>query len=424
MKLLRQEVSNTEPFENNTLNLDFFAEDQVRDYGPGSSVFRIGDDSSSIYSQNVVCIAGINASGKTRALMSTSFVVDVLTGDTLHWMPATDPAISHIQAIFTANNKYYLLDANLAAQNTTNGGEQYAFSHETVWQYKKKIPSKSQLKDFSVFKANAHIIKVRIPLSQKQHAAEYSGLPDSCFLSDESAEYLSPFTSIVRPLTMSHRAGLLAQLQIHHIDQSNIFFSATEDCQLQSTIAGPILQAFDDSIEYCTVDQQNIVHLKFADAQKEKKVSLEEAASILSSGTQRGAQMISKAIYVLKTGGYFFVDEIENSINKELVHMILSLFVSRSTNPRGATLVFSTHYPELLDFIKRKDNIYFFRRIKDANHRVQTTKYSDIVKRGELKRSEVFLSNYALGTSPKASEIKAMRRYIAQQVAAEGTHGR
>lgn len=47
---------------------------------------------------------------------------------------------------------------------------------------------------------------------------------------------------------------------------------------------------------------------------------------------------------------------------KRLVKVMMGIFVSKETNPHGATLIFTTHYPEILDSVHRKDNTYFFVR--------------------------------------------------------------
>ena len=105
---------------------------------------------------------------------------------------------------------------------------------------------------------------------------------------------------------------------------------------------------------------------------------------------------------VLKSGGYILFDEIENHINKRLVEWILSLFENRDYNPHGACLIFTTHYPELLDTFVRKDNIYITRKRSDGT--LEAVKYSDEIERNELLKSNVILGNLIKGTVPKAAE--------------------
>ena len=113
------------------------------------------------------------------------------------------------------------------------------------------------------------------------------------------------------------------------------------------------------------------------------------------------------------------VDEIENHLNKQLVNVLIDLFQTSDTNPYGATLVFTTHYPEILDRIHRKDNVYFLSR-DSQSHRVRAVKYSTKVKRIENKKSEVFLSNYVGGTAPRYSDVQALRDLVRKAVSHAG----
>ncbi|SFG82359.1 AAA family ATPase [Oribacterium sp. WCC10] len=74
-----------------------------------------------------------------------------------------------------------------------------------------------------------------------------------------------------------------------------------------------------------------------------------ELNNYLSSGTVKGMVIFTLAQEVLKNGGYIVVDEIENHFNKEIVTTLMRFFMDMKVNKHGGTLIFSTHYPELLD---------------------------------------------------------------------------
>ena len=57
-------------------------------------------------------------------------------------------------------------------------------------------------------------------------------------------------------------------------------------------------------------------------------------------------------------GGYLLIDEIENHFNKEIVSTIIRLFLDSRLNKFGAVLIYSTHYPEILDIYDKNDSIY------------------------------------------------------------------
>lgn len=60
-------------------------------------------------------------------------------------------------------------------------------------------------------------------------------------------------------------------------------------------------------------------------------------------------------------GGYLIVDELENHFNKEIAATLVRFFLDKKVNKKGAALIFSTHYSELLDEFERNDNIYIIR---------------------------------------------------------------
>lgn len=72
--------------------------------------------------------------------------------------------------------------------------------------------------------------------------------------------------------------------------------------------------------------------------------------------------LLGRAVTILRTGGYLIIDDLEKHFSKEIVHMILELFDTQVSNPNGSCIIFSTHYAEILDFIRRTDNLYITRR--------------------------------------------------------------
>lgn len=86
-----------------------------------------------------------------------------------------------------------------------------------------------------------------------------------------------------------------------------------------------------------------------------------ELNNYLSSGTVKGMITFTLAQEVLQSGGYIVVDEVENHFNKEIVTTLMRFFMDSKLNKNGGTLIFSTHYPELLDEYDRNDSIFITR---------------------------------------------------------------
>ena len=116
----------------------------------------------------------------------------------------------------------------------------------------------------------------------------------------------------------------------------------------------------------------------------------------LSSGTIKGITIFINAMMIIEDGGYLIIDELENHFNREIVATLVRFFMSETVNKKGATLIFTTHYSELLDEIERNDSIYLVRN----RGGIAAQKLSTILKRNDIKKSEAFKSDYLDGTVP------------------------
>ena len=112
-----------------------------------------------------------------------------------------------------------------------------------------------------------------------------------------------------------------------------------------------------ESLQFDEKDQKVVIRLKFKVKEEIAMNSPIELNNYLSSGTVKGMITFTLAQEVLQKGGYIVVDEIENHFNKEIVTTLMCFFMDSKMNKNGGTLVFSTHYPELLDEYDRNDSI-------------------------------------------------------------------
>ena len=79
-----------------------------------------------------------------------------------------------------------------------------------------------------------------------------------------------------------------------------------------------------------------------------------------SSGTQKFIALAGPWIDILENGYIAGLDEIESSMHPLMVHALLKLVFSQTTNPKGAQLIFTTHNPLLLDTgLLRRDQVWF-----------------------------------------------------------------
>ncbi len=168
----------------------------------------------------------------------------------------------------------------------------------------------------------------------------------------------------------------------------NTFFANLNSCDKE--LVSSIIKLLDESIEYIICDNSDLVKFKRIN-EKEIIISKLELLSILSSGTFRGVELYVRSINALKYGKVFIVDEIENCFHKNLVKNLLFIFNSKNINSKGAKLIFSTHYTEILDSLSRRDNIFITH--KENGYVNVKNLYSDYDVRTELSKSNQFDNN-------------------------------
>lgn len=79
-----------------------------------------------------------------------------------------------------------------------------------------------------------------------------------------------------------------------------------------------------------------------------------------SDGTRKLMALAPAIESALQTGGLLLVDELERELHTVLVNFIVSKFQSKTANPNGAQLIFTTHNTELMNMdLLRKDQLYF-----------------------------------------------------------------
>lgn len=177
-----------------------------------------------------------------------------------------------------------------------------------------------------------------------------------------------------------------------------------------------VISFLDPTIEKLYFDQtegKTFIHLKFRD---EDEIILNNAMDLekyLSSGTIKGIITFSMVKEVLQSGGYLLVDEIENHFNKEIVSTLVRFFMDSRFNKKGGTLIFSTHYPELLDTYDRNDGIYIVRN----RNGITVENLSNILKRNDIKKSDAYQSGFLEGTTPAYEAYIRLKKRLHDQVA-------
>ncbi|MCF0124612.1 MAG: ATP-binding protein [Clostridia bacterium] len=167
-----------------------------------------------------------------------------------------------------------------------------------------------------------------------------------------------------------------------------------------------------ESIVFEKKDSKDIIRLKFVGQDEIVLNNSKELENYLSSGTIKGIVVFTQVVNVLKTGGYMIVDEIENHFNKEIVVTLIRFFMDNKINRNGSVLVFTTHYPELLDEFDRNDSIYITRN-RDG---ITVENLSYILTRNDIKKSDAYQSGYLDGTTPAYKAYMRLKKSISSYI--------
>ena len=380
MKVLRIKVQGLSLYKN-IFDISFCAVQRVHK-NHLNSVFNLFGN---IYVNTVEAFAGINASGKTTALKVVSFTSVLLGAAPLsaEFVPQIlDDGIKTIFDIdFFLDGNIYHLTSEVIKHRNQDGKPKVRILSERLWV--KSVSSK-------INKSNLWDYDKENPVRVRDNSDEY--LPDD----------VSIMIAINKQIV---KQSIFVDLVM--LTNFNLFLP---DGGLVPT---EIISLLDPTIEYISVETLNdkvITRLKFF---KKEEIVLLTAAELnvyLSSGTVKGVRVFSDAARVLKNGGYMIVDEIENHFNRELVASLLRLFLNKKTNPKGAVLIFSTHYSELLDELDRNDSVFITR----SDEGLVVDNLNDLLNRNDIKKSDIYQSNFLGGTAPKYTALLKLQKSIIQ----------
>lgn len=371
MKILKIAAKNL-PLFNGICEIDFLPQQRVNSENAENMSELFSTPSNTFYKNNVISFTGINASGKTSVLKLITFVFGMLNNIPINSITcsevldgiADNNTVSFDTFFFseTQNNKSInLLNTVIAKEDNKLKIVSETLKSKDV----SKIRTKKALYDFSDIETN--------------------------FTRDVNSEFLLDDVSIMVAFNKRNKESInyTDMLRYTNINELDI----SEDCPVE------LISFFDPSIEYLKINKEknkSNIHLKFKSKNEMILNQFSELNRYLSSGTIKGINTFLYAIRIFNNGGYLIIDELENHFNREIVSTLIRFYMDKKVNKKGATLIFSTHYSELLDEFERNDNIYIVRNRQG----ITIENLSKILKRNDIKKSEAYQSGLLGGTLP------------------------
>ena len=332
------------------------------------------------------CI-GLNASGKTTIMNVVRLALGLLQNESInhmsvkHILNGVDKAVLRIY--FADNQKNVnCLETAIVEKRTESDNRFFVIAEEKLWTKPfSRVRTKKQLIDFEGI----------------EPIVERTG----------TEEYLLDDVSLVIGRNKKNNDSLTVCSLLSYTNENVLPF--TENISME------IVKYLDPTVEklcFERVQDKTIIRLKFAEKEEIVLNNSKELGLYLSSGTIKGIITFSMAETVLRTGGCLLVDEIENHFNHEIVATMVRLFTDRRLNQKGGVILFTTHYPELLDMFERNDNIYIVRN----KGGILPENLSDLLKRNDIKKSEVYRSDFLKGTAPSYSASMNLKKAIAATI--------
>lgn len=374
MRLLKMSVSGLTLFKD-TIDIDFYTEQRVS----GDNNEMVTPCFGNVYTNNVISIVGINASGKTSLLKIISFIIDFMNGESINNIGNIDilddtQKVTITAYFFDQKDGVFKLESKIIRDGNDKLDSRYIINNECLWCKKiSRVKSKKDLFEFD----DKCIIKER----------------------DNNAEFLKDDTSIILSLNKNKNFYLKDLIQLTNLNFLRLIGDFPQE----------LISFLDPSIEYFSFDKiTGESKLKFFDREEIIVSNPVIFEHYLSSGTIKGINVFINAMAVFEMGGYLIVDELENHFNREIVATLLRFFMNKSVNKNGATLIFSTHYAELLDEFERNDGIYIVRN----RNGISAQKLSNILTRNDIKKSEAFKSDFLEGTVPTYDSYMQLKKAI------------
>lgn len=376
MKLLKLEVTGL-PLFKEKCEIDFLSLQRVSADNAEKMSKVFVNSTNEFYQNNVLSFIGINASGKTTILKLITFVCRMLNNEPINSIEASEILDD------LAENQYVTFKTYFSASNKETfpftDGIAINLLETTIAKTKEKlIISNETLKSKSITGINS-----------KKNVFDFNGVEINS--SRQFNEFLLDDVSIMVAFNKrnNEQIAISDMLKFTNINQ----LSLSEDCPLE------LIAFFDPSVEYLKVNKNNKdtdICLKFKEKPEFVLNQFSDLNRYLSSGTIKGINIFLNAIKTFEVGGYLIIDELENHFNQEIVSTLIRFYMDKKVNPKGAMLIFSTHYSELLDEFERNDNIYIVRN----RNGVSAENLSNILKRNDIKKSEAYQSGFLEGTVP------------------------
>ena len=379
MKLLRITAEGL-PLFKKTLDVSFYAQQRVGEEHK-NILYPLF---SNIYLNSANGFIGINASGKTSVLKVILLVLGIINNEPINHIETKDilgnaKDIKLNTYFFSSHmNEICRLETVITSHKSKSEGVYYSIVSESMW------------------------TKTVKEVTTRKAMLNFDGYAPTIVRSSRE-EFLSDDVSIMIARNKKTKEHLRIVNLLKYTNENVLPVSKNIPKEI-ITFLDPTIE----SLDFDEKDEKPLIHLKFKGKEEILLNNPVELNNYLSSGTVKGMVTFTLAQEILQTGGYIVVYEIENHFNKEIVTTLIRFFMDSKLNKKGGTLIFSTHYPELLDEYDRNDSIFITRNYNG----ITVENLSNILKRNDIKKSDAYQSGFLEGTTPTYEAYMQLKKSI------------
>lgn len=330
MKLLKLKVTSGYKMLSENFEINFLTKTRVDKDVPNTDLIELEDD---FYYPIETIFIGKNSSGKTTTMELLELVYDFFRTGRISSANFIDLAKFEFEAILYSGNFLYKYHG-LFNKNATINRDFLIIESEDLGKNELKSSYKKDL-------SNAAFLKLH-----------------------DFAPNIGGDTSNITRLLVDKGFNFLVNSYMNP-SLFNIYYEAFGEKSFDA-----LVHLFDDGIEYIRPHKNELKQFdgfKFKRVSSTKEVVVDPGylSVVLSQGTFRGICLFGLSILAFKNGGTIMVDEIEKSFNRNLIENLFLMFNDKSINKNNATIIYTTHYSELLDGNNRCDNVNVLHRTRN-----------------------------------------------------------
>jgi len=357
MKLLKIKVPSGFKMLAKDFEINFMTKTRINKDAPNNDLIELEED---FYYPIETVFIGKNSSGKTTSLSLVCAVLGFLDSGRIRNDFTWEGETFELETIFYTNGIIYKYKGSFT-KDGNNNGEFLIIKNESLEKTTMKDSYKKDLSNAAFFKEHGFAPNVGMDTSNVVRFAlsngEFNGSTDAI---GYSADWFGVYYNVLGEAT----------------------FNA-------------LLHLFDDSIESIVPFEENGKAngyiFRRVGGNSPLTVPSRYFRDYLSAGTLRGINLYGLSILAFKKGGTIVVDEIEKSFNRNLIENLIIMFNDKTINKNNASIVYSTHYSELLDTNNRCDNINVLHRV--SNEITLKNVHADYDCRTDMLKSGQFNQN-------------------------------